>query len=710
MADDVLRMRATLVPDDVVAAARLMATELQRVGRNVDLRQPTRQFTDLNVSVRTIASTVRGQVIPALSSLGFTVGGIGVAAYGFGRAMKETSDSIIQLRNNSRLLNLSTGEIKAFAEAAERAGIAPDKMIGGISTFIKNTEDFAFRIGAVREELIQLGAGQVVARMTQARDNIDKLRIAFEHIQKLWEVDPSGAKAKRFAEIIGLGADAALLSWQKIEAAMKSVKNLTEEEVKSAEQYRDAVLDIEKAWNKVKLTAVPIAARLARIVTDPKGVLAEIQADIDAGKPQPLSPSERRSYPQAEDPMTADQLPRRPHYFFDRNRPLFKPMAFGGGIDNEDPKAMLKDAVRLGVVEGLTEFSTGARAGSGFQNAALTTGGPGGIGAGGGGGGWGSREYPSVGGSGGGQGTVPEMLRRQGGGRADAGAGGGLPGSQVDTTTGTVGSAEGNEYLKQMRAPYRAELEQNPETRKLLGAIISAENPGAGPAVAESLMNRTALVNEKRAREGKEPLSLRDMIVGHPSIDRGKSFYGPMRSGAINAHMRKMNDPKFAEQMNKRIDQALEGSNLIKGHTDQGSAGDPNYHSGGVGVNINRERFNDWGYPGSRAFRERLMARVQERAAPMRASAEADLKGFKVDPNDKPGGAASTFDQRFGAAFPNRIDSANAPASVTATGTVNVNVTAPRGTKADASSDGMFQDTTVKRTQQMQPTDEAPGF
>jgi hypothetical protein len=65
-----------------------------------------------------------------------------------------------------------------------------------------------------------------------------------------------------------------------------------------------------------------------------------------------------------------------------------------------------------------------------------------------------------------------------------------------------------------------------------------------------------------------------------------------------------MNDPAFAARMNRYIDRALACSNLVQGYTDQGSRGDPNYYAGGTGVNINGERFNNWGYPGSAAFRQ----------------------------------------------------------------------------------------------------------
>jgi hypothetical protein len=159
-----------------------------------------------------------------------------------------------------------------------------------------------------------------------------------------------------------------------------------------------------------------------------------------------------------------------------------------------------------------------------------------------------------------------------------------------------------------MREPFAAEL-KDPSTRRLLKAIISAENPGAGSAVVESLMNRTAMVNEARAAKGQPPLTLKAMIQGDASIGGGKSFYGPVRTGAVNEHLFRVDSDKdYSARLDSNIASALGGADTIKGHTDQGSKGDPNYVTGGVGVNINGERFNDWGYGGARAWREKQQA------------------------------------------------------------------------------------------------------
>lgn len=179
-----------------------------------------------------------------------------------------------------------------------------------------------------------------------------------------------------------------------------------------------------------------------------------------------------------------------------------------------------------------------------------------------------------------------------------------LPGPPP-ATRGPTSEAAANEHYRKMREPFAAEL-KDPATRRLLRGIISAENAGAGSAVAESLMNRTAMVNEQRAAKGQPPLTLKAMIQGDPSLGGGKSFYGPVRTGAINEHLARVDaDKNYATKLDSHITAALGGADTIKGHTDQGSKGDPNYVTGGVGVNINGERFNDWGYGGSRDWREK---------------------------------------------------------------------------------------------------------
>jgi hypothetical protein len=131
------------------------------------------------------------------------------------------------------------------------------------------------------------------------------------------------------------------------------------------------------------------------------------------------------------------------------------------------------------------------------------------------------------------------------------------------------------------------EFKNNPELRLRAAVLTSLENPGAGPAVMESLMNRMIYSNRTMA----------SCMSGGP-----KSFYGPARQpGMAESRMEQIRrNPAMFAKLDALTNTAFGGSNVVKGYTDQGSVGDPNYMTGGIGVNINRERFNllGWRSPG----------------------------------------------------------------------------------------------------------------
>ena len=162
-----------------------------------------------------------------------------------------------------------------------------------------------------------------------------------------------------------------------------------------------------------------------------------------------------------------------------------------------------------------------------------------------------------------------------------------------------VNAIQRADWLKEKRAPLAREIESNPELKLRVAALLDLENVGAGPAVVESLLNR-ALYSKRSV----------DSIT---SLGRN-SFYGPGRiAGMVEGRMAEIaRNPQKREQLFNLIREAYT-SNTVKGHTDQGSLRDPNYQAGGIGVNINRERFNDWGggpggHAGARAFRTALNA------------------------------------------------------------------------------------------------------
>jgi hypothetical protein len=184
----------------------------------------------------------------------------------------------------------------------------------------------------------------------------------------------------------------------------------------------------------------------------------------------------------------------------------------------------------------------------------------------------------------------------------------------------------------------------------------------------------------------------------------------------------------------RQIDEAAAGSNLTLGATDQGSAGDPNYYKGGTGVNINRERFNDWGgfkgVENSRRWREAQQTQVHrsasEAAAAAAAASAADTEksraaAISVHPVGEGGGYPSSWlDRQESQRSPLGLDrgalsgpldraALNDNNKISSTGKLSVDVNAPAGTKVNYSGDNLLRATSMQRQTQMMPTDTGPS-
>ena len=128
---------------------------------------------------------------------------------------------------------------------------------------------------------------------------------------------------------------------------------------------------------------------------------------------------------------------------------------------------------------------------------------------------------------------------------------------------------------------------QRPELTPVSCRHYNAEqDPGHRAEVFKSLANR---LNMMRAN-GHPNLTLRQYLNSKPN------FYGPIRRGEINEnYLRREVDPyRGPKGIDAEIDEVLGGSNRVRGMTDQGSRGDPNF---GVGETImsHGEGYNDFG-------------------------------------------------------------------------------------------------------------------
>lgn len=127
------------------------------------------------------------------------------------------------------------------------------------------------------------------------------------------------------------------------------------------------------------------------------------------------------------------------------------------------------------------------------------------------------------------------------------------------------------------RQEIMAELD-DPRTKKLAMQMMDTE--GGGAATVEALVNRVAMIRQRIPDWG-----IWDEL--------NSGFYGPINRG--HAQTLKLH-PDTIAQYDREIEKVRAGSNIIRGRTDQGYPGDPNWQGPGrVRVASNpREVYNYW--------------------------------------------------------------------------------------------------------------------
>src|SRR5262245_4791789 len=250
MAEEIIQLKPTVVSGPALESIREIGREIgllpRRAGRGV--KEVDTQLKALGETLKTIGTGLRA-AFPGFGAFSRGAAGVGLAANQIMRGLSDVAKSLTDLHHTSRELGMTTQEIRGFTEAAEKAGIAPESMIQGLKAFRQNTEDFALRIGSVREELMRVGAGPLLARINEATTQTEKLKLAFDMAEALGR---DSAAAKRLFDMLGLGADKLRMSWQEFQAAKDRQPLISEKEMEDARRYNALMVDLDRAWQNFK--------------------------------------------------------------------------------------------------------------------------------------------------------------------------------------------------------------------------------------------------------------------------------------------------------------------------------------------------------------------------------------------------------------------------------------------------------------------------
>jgi hypothetical protein len=644
------------------------------------VREAQHKMAEGTKELHKIVQEITGGFGDATKALGlFRLGAMGAAGgilalsiaakEGIG-AVGEFANEMRKMQRAAEKIGVDPGQFKGLIEQFNAVGISTEEAMHDLETFSAKMADLGRQGSEVRREMLRMSAdpGQMrefLRELSQAQDEATQLNLVREAGEAVYrnalaqthnQQEAANRRNKFWAD----------LGYSDKLAQLRQAQQLTEEEKQWNRERMANGETFANMLNKISGQFATIREFFLDPLIDPNGPLfrtmtwfketldhiieklAEIKregADAIPGVKAGKEVLENLNPPTLKDNLAKpfSNLPLLPG----GNRPL---------QENTEAQKKLKQSndELIDMLKGMVSpmgFHGNGPGGGLLQNANFTTGGES-YGRGRSSAPYGNDSGPGTGAGAGSRGTVPRSL--------SGGAGNGGGGGEADTSDPSKG---GNEYLKSQRQRIQNELDADPELRRRFAAIIQLENAGAGTAVAESAMNRAAMTGR----------SLRSILSGGP-----RSFYGPARAGLVEPKMRSMSAKDFAAR-NAQINEALSGSDIIKMHTDQGSRGDPNYERGGVGVNVNRERFNDWGgfkgVENSRRWREEQEARVNRSTEEARRS--IDKKQSTVG-------------------------------KVEGSGKISVDVNAPKGTTVGAEGGGIFKDVEINRQTQMEPARVGP--
>ncbi|KRR11534.1 phage tail tip lysozyme [Bradyrhizobium valentinum] len=641
-----------------------------------------REVDGLRGSLRAIGNEVRGATLPALSSLGLAGGGVALAVVGIAGSVKSYAEKIQDLGIASKELQLSVRNIRAFEAAAGAVRINPEQAMQGLATFRKNAEDFQLKIGSIRDELAGYGAGDVVEAIRKTREPLDQLRITFERMEHLQKKNP--VLARRYAEAMFGSAQFARLGWEEFRQSFQKVGELTAEEIARAEKANRAFLDLGRSVEKLKQSAAgELLPGMTKAVDGATSIVESIgKLDAFAEKW-----SGRKGgvygfifgHPQGEEGGSTD--PMNDHARGMKRGPsgdlLNRSQRPGDyrlpGFRDDRRKEDTEQGTKKGVFEGLKEFfqlSSAQASTGGFMNASLGGGTLSNPRFGGVGGQWGNQQYPNRGGS--------DGIGASNGQSAPAAGLGTVPKSVRDLPAAKLPSGQKGENAQRLYNELRR-----------LGHSHEQASAALGHAQHESGFNPG--------------------VVG----DKGTAFGFFQHRGSRWAKAQKMaaeagTTPFSPEAAARHFDHELRTNEKAAGRNYFASK---STHDAVTALNA-YERFAGWqrGQPGRYSSAEGFAKKMRDTNAPPPSVVKARPE------------AAPDFDDRFNSAFPNRNQNLPKPGSfedrwsgitsdridqrignnnMTATGTVNLSVTAPTGTKVDSKADGLFQSTNITRTKQM---------
>jgi hypothetical protein len=664
-ADEQMKLTAELVDkySGPLKAMRQSLEEMSKTSKKANetsakaFREHAHRVKELHERVSHLKDMIAGTLTPALASLGISGLAAGEALGELATKLREAGERYNAFNEAMKRSGTSAGYVDAVAASLERLGVAPDRALASVSELGEHLDKLTSgnpdELNAMTSAFGNMGQAlhQALDGATSREDQMNRLFNFFDKRKTpVWQ-------KRKFFEALGIPPELAAQSGSELakvfreeferEAAHPINVPLMKALDEAFTHLKEAQADF---WRDMTNTFGDRAVTVINTFADAVHKVGDAIKYVDDNAPSWWK-------------KTDEFLEKTGKVPTDPKEQLLGPTLPNGKTPFADLRDQIKDGM-IAALQWLKSNSTGDaeklfpggyvpmayHPDAGISGAARRAFGGGGY-----------KLLPNGDEGGNLPGAPPE------GSNADKGVGG------VDLGAGLGGS----DFLKAHRQRFADAMKAKPQLRKEIAGMILTEGARDPIPVVESLFNRAEYTGK----------SLEQLLHS--------GFYGPINRGQLPAAMARLaRDPKLRARMDAAIDAALNGSNLIKGATDQGMRSDPNGRwPGGLIDRGHGNIFNDWGggpggHEGARRFRE-----AQQRAVNAHATdaAHAHLRDLIRDH----GSLTRSWERSpYGSGGANKV---TGDASLT----IDLNGF-PRGTRYASKADGMFKKVQLNRGRPMQ--------
>ena len=238
MAEEVLRLRTTIIPDN--AGARQVTNNLREIGR-----QGERTTQQLKTGMDHFGGSLRSVSRDLNLFKGVFAG---VSVYKVAQAFNDIAKNMMDMSRTSRSLGMAERDLRALALAGARVGISQQQVFTSLKNVDQKLFEIHHRIGDTAARFVGMGAGPVINAIARATNTTEKFREVLKFKDTLLD---RGQRQEAIAWLNEWNIGLEYLEQNADDAASAMEKVGKSIDPETAKKFTKATADLGEAWGRL---------------------------------------------------------------------------------------------------------------------------------------------------------------------------------------------------------------------------------------------------------------------------------------------------------------------------------------------------------------------------------------------------------------------------------------------------------------------------